>query len=76
MVTIGSDGRKHNTKPTIGNNVTIYTGAVVVGEITIGDNVKIAANTVVIKSVPSNCTVAGNPAYIVKRDGQKVYEKL
>ena len=41
-------------------------------DIIIGDNVIIAPNTVVFKNVPSNCVVAGNPAVIIKKDGQKV----
>lgn len=63
-------------RPTIGNNVRIYSNSVVIGNITIGDNVNIGAGSIVLKSVPSNCTVVGNPAYIVKRNGQKVKEKL
>ena len=52
--------------PIIGNNVTAFTGSVVVGGITIGDNVTIGAGSIVIKDIPSNCVVAGNPAKIVK----------
>lgn len=55
----GKDG-----KPTIGNNVSIYTGAVVVGKIKIGDNVRIAANSVVRHDVPDNSLVYGNPCII------------
>ena len=50
--------------PSIGNNVTIYAGAKILGRLTIGDNVTIGANTVVIKDVPSNATVMGVPAKI------------
>lgn len=56
----GKDG-----KPTIGNNVTIYTGAVVVGKIKIGDNVRIAANSVVRHDIPDNSLVYGNPPTIL-----------
>lgn len=42
----------------------------------IGNNVIIGANAVVVKDVPSNCTVVGIPAYIVRRDGQKLVENL
>ena len=63
-------------KPVIGNNVLVCTGAVVLGDITIGDNVVIGANAVVTKSVPANCTVAGNPAIIIRRNGERVTEKL
>lgn len=62
--------------PTIGDNVCIFAGAIVLGGITIGDNSEIGAGAVVTKNVPANCSVAGNPARIVKRDGNKVNEKL
>lgn len=62
--------------PTIGNNVKIYTNSVVIGNIIIGDNVNIGAGSVVLKSIPSDCTVVGNPAYIVRRNGIRVKEKL
>lgn len=62
--------------PTIGNNVHIGAGAVVLGNISIGDNALIGANSVVVKDVPPNCTVIGNPSYIVKKDGQKVSANL
>ena len=61
---------------TIGNNVYITCGAKVLGKITLGDNVKGGANAVIVKDVPSNCTVVGVPGYIVKRDGKKVHEPL
>ena len=69
LVTLGNDAQLR--RPTIGDNVSIYTGATVFGGITIGDNVIIGAGSVVRHSVPPNCTVAGNPAVIVRRDGQK-----
>lgn len=62
--------------PVIGDNVTINAGAIVVGDISIGDNSVIGAGAVVTKSVPSNCTVVGNPARIIRKDGQKVDIKL
>lgn len=65
-----------NDKPTIGDNVTVYAGAKVLGNIRIGDNCVIGANAVVTKDVPDNCTVVGVPAYIVRRNGVKVKEPL
>ena len=53
--------------PTIGNNVWIAAGAKVLGPITIGDDVIIGANAVVVKDVPSHSIVAGVPAKIIKR---------
>lgn len=58
--------------PRLGNNVTISAGAQVLGNVTIGDNSHVGANAVVVKDVPSNCTVVGVPAYIVRKDGIKV----
>lgn len=77
-VTVGkghmnSEGR---ILPVIGNNVWISTNAVVFGGITIGDNVTIGAGTVLNKSVPDNCTVVGNPARIIKRNGIRCNESL
>ena len=63
-------------RPTIGNNVKVFAGAKVLGNITIGDNVMIGANAVVVKDVPANCVVGGVPAYIIKRNGIRVEEKL
>ena len=73
MITIGN---ANGGIPTIGNNVSIGCGAVVVGDIVVGDNVNIGANCVIVKNVPSNCTVVGNPAYIVKLNGERVNVKL
>ena len=53
--------------PIIGNNVTIYAGAKVFGNITIGDDVVIGANAVVTKDIPSHSMVAGVPAKIIKK---------
>ena len=65
-VTIGRNpkpGREiHN--PTIGDNVSIFANAVVAGGITIGDNVTVGAGAVVMKDVPANSVVIGNPCVI------------
>lgn len=53
--------------PTIGNNVTIGSGAQILGPITLGDNVKIGSNAIVIKDIPANSTVVNTPAYIVQK---------
>jgi len=74
QVTVGYDD--NGNAPVIGNNVKIYPGAKVIGGVTIGDNVVIGANAVVVKDIPPNCTVVGVPAYIIKRDGQVVRKKL
>lgn len=54
--------------PKLGNNIFIGAGAKVLGGITIGDNVKIGANSVVIRDVPSGATVVGIPGRIVRKD--------
>ena len=74
QVTIGHNGIGNS--PIIGNNVVIRAGAKVIGNIKIGDNVVVGANAVVVKDIPPNCVVVGVPAYIIKRDGIKVHEKL
>ena len=53
--------------PTIGNNVYLGAGCKVMGGVTIGDNVVVSANSLVIADVPSNCTVLGVPARIISR---------
>ena len=62
--------------PIIGDNVHIKNGAKVLGPITVGDNVTIGANAVVVKDVPPNCVVVGVPARIVRRNGVRVDEAL
>ena len=54
-------------KPIIGDNVRIYTGAVVAGKIHIGNNVTIAANCLVRQDVPDNSLVYGNPCVIKRK---------
>ena len=74
LVTLGNDAQ--GQRPVIGDGVSIYTGATVFGGIHIGDNVTIGAGAVVSKDVPPNCTVVGNPAIIVRKDGERVNIKL
>jgi serine O-acetyltransferase len=63
QVTIAEEDHK---AATIGDNCMIGVGAKIIGDIKIGNNVKIGANCVVVKDVPDNCTVVGIPARIVK----------
>jgi len=65
QVTIGS---RDGGIPVIGGNVDIGAGAKIIGNVKIGNHVRIGANSVVLKSVPDNCTVVGIPAKIVKND--------
>ena len=61
-------GKRH---PTIGHGVTVGAGAKVLGPITIGNHVKIGAGAIVLKNVPDNCTVVGNPGRIVRCLGER-----
>lgn len=72
-VTLGGTGNESGKRhPTLGNNVTVGTGAKVLGNIHIGDNVRIGGNSVVVKNVPNNCTVVGIPGRVIKRNGCRV----
>ncbi|MDR5589339.1 hypothetical protein [Christiangramia sp. SM2212] len=68
-VTIGGTSKKYEV-PIIGNRVQISTGAKILGPVTIGNDVIIGANSVVVKDVPSNCVVAGIPAKVIKENIQ------
>ena len=70
-VTIGAKSHKQGNRksenyPVLGNNVTVYAGAIIVGNVKIGDNAVIGANSVVITDVPPNAVYAGNPARFIK----------
>ena len=72
-VTLGGTGKETGKRhPTIGNNVLIGPGAKVLGPFTVGDNCRIAANSVVLGEVPPNSTAVGIPARVVKVSGQKI----
>ncbi len=65
-LTIGNKGNDNSFLPTIGNDVTVGANVVIIGDIIIGDKVIIGAGSVVVKDVPANCVVAGNPARIIR----------
>jgi serine O-acetyltransferase len=72
-VTLGGTGFQAGKRhPTVEDNVTIGSGAKLLGPITIGHGAKIGANTVVVEDVPPRSTVVGNPGHPVKVDGRKV----
>ena len=72
-VTLGGTGKDVGKRhPTIGNNVLIGTGAKILGPITIGDNSRVAANSVVLREIPEDCTAVGIPARVVRVAGEKV----
>ncbi len=68
----GTTWQKGKRHPTIGNNVVIGAGAKVLGPVTIGDNTRIGANSVVISEIPPNSVVVGIPGKVVFRvEGEK-----
>jgi len=72
-VTLGGTGKETGKRhPTIGNNVVLSCGSMVLGPFRVGDNTKIGAGSVVLKEIPDNCTVVGIPGRIVKRDNKRV----
>jgi len=72
-VTLGGTGKETGKRhPTLGNNVTVGSGAKVLGPFTVGDNSKIAAGAVVLREVPPNSTCVGVPARIVKINNKRV----
>jgi serine O-acetyltransferase len=77
-VTLGGTG-KHKGKrhPSIGDNVMIGTGAILLGPICVGNNVRIGANTFIfMRDVPDNCTVVGTPGRIVRMNNLNVDQEL
>ncbi len=72
-VTLGGTGKEHGKRhPSIGNGVIIGAEAIILGNIFIGDNSRVGAGALVTKSVCADCTVVGNPARVIVRDGKKV----
>lgn len=77
QVTLGGTGKESGKRhPTVGNNVIISAGSKIIGSIYIGDDVKVGANSVVLKDIPAGCTVVGIPAKIVRRYGEVFYAEL
>lgn len=71
-VTLAANMDKNDGAPIIGNDVFIGTGATILGDITIGDGARIAANSLVITNVPPGATAIGVPARIMKYTGRPV----
>lgn len=67
-VTLGGTGKERKKRhPTLKNNVVVGCGSKILGNITLGNNVKVGANAVVLKDVPDNKVVVGVPAKIVEK---------
>lgn len=72
-VTLGGVGTKKGKRhPTLGNNVTVGSGAKILGSFEVGDNCAIAANAVLLQPLEENITAVGIPARPVKKDGVKI----
>ncbi len=72
-VTLGGTGFQRGKRhPTLGDNVTVGSGAKLLGPIAVGDGAKIGANTVVVEDVPPGATVVGNPGHPVRLEGKRV----
>src|SRR5436190_15981568 len=72
-VTLGGTGFARGKRhPTIEDDVTIGSGAKLLGPITVGHRAKVGANTVVVSDVPADSTVVGNPGHTVRGAGRKV----
>ncbi|HSR94165.1 MAG TPA: serine O-acetyltransferase EpsC, partial [Solirubrobacterales bacterium] len=71
-VTLGGTGFQPGKRhPTLGDNVTVGSGAKLLGPIAVGDGAKIGANTVVVEDVPPHSTVVGNPGHPVRVEGRR-----
>lgn len=76
-VTLGGTGKdKGKRHPTLGNRVVVGSGAKVLGALTIGDDVRVGANSVVLHNVPARSTVVGIPGRVVKRHSVDFNEAL
>ena len=72
-VTLGGTGFARGKRhPTLGDDVTVGSGAKLLGPVTVGRNAKVGANTVVIEDVPAHTTVVGNPGHPVRVEGKPV----
>lgn len=72
-VTLGGTGKEKGKRhPTLANNVFIGAGANVLGNITIGENSRVGAGSVVLRDVPENSTIVGVPGHIILRNGKRV----
>jgi serine O-acetyltransferase len=72
-VTLGGTGFARGKRhPTLSDDVTVGSGAKLLGPVTIGRNAKVGANTVVIEDVPEQTTVVGNPGHPVRVEGRPV----
>jgi len=76
-VTLGGTGKRQGKRhPTLGRGCVLGAGAKVLGDIRLGENVKVGAGSVVVEDVPDHCTVVGIPARVVGKDTRRHAELL
>jgi serine O-acetyltransferase len=76
-VTLGGTGKETGKRhPTLGSHVIVGAGALLLGNIEIGDRVRVGAGSVVLRSVPSDCTVVGVPGRVTSNHKEKVGKLL
>jgi serine O-acetyltransferase len=68
----GTSTRREKRHPTLCDNVTVGSGAKIIGAITIGENSRVGAGSVVVRDVPPNAVVVGVPGRVTSKDGQRV----
>ncbi len=74
-VTLGGTGKETGKRhPTLEDNVTVGSHAQILGSISIGEGSVVGSGAVVVDDIPPYCTVVGSKAYVVRRDGQRVYD--
>jgi len=72
-VTLGGTGKRNGKRhPTLRNNVVVGAGAQILGNITVGENSRVGAGSVVLTDVPDNSTIVGVPGHLIFRDGKRV----
>jgi serine O-acetyltransferase len=73
---MGALTRGTKRHPTLGTGVIVGSGAEIQGDILVGDNVRVASGSILLKDVPANSIVVGVPGRVVYRDGQKVKDQV
>ena len=73
---MGAETKGIKRHPTLGNNVVVGSGSEIQGDITVGDNSRVASMTIVLKDVPPNCVVVGVPGRIIQQDGRRIPHEM
>jgi serine O-acetyltransferase len=68
----GTSTRREKRHPTLRDSVTVGAGAKIIGAITVGENSRVGAGSVVVRDVPPNAVVVGVPGRVTYKDGQRV----